>query len=464
MHGKTAGRLRRLRGQLDSTLFLSAPPSRNSLASWEKAAILLSFLALGVVLQLFRLGPSNAFHSVWAEDGPVFLQGAMTHGFLDSLTSTYAGYLVVVQRLIGEVGDLAPLRDAPAAISLTSAFVVALSGVVVWVASAGHIRNPYLRGTLVALTVLSPVASLEALASGTYVSWYMGFGVFWLLLWRPRTTWGAALGGLFILATGLSSPAIVFFLPLAALRAVAIRDRRDALLVGSFALAAAIQLPVTALSDETGPTPTWTVDILTTFLQRVVDGSVLGEALGGTAWEQFGWAFLIAISLATALYLLLAASRATSGRLLAAIAVATAIAMFVVSAYQRAVGTAMMWPAGLHHGLGGRYAIIPSLLLISAAFILLEGRRTRRRPYGLSPLALATVAVLGVALASSFDVRDSSARGTPAWDASLEASAAGCRAQSLTEAAVAISPPGWGMTISCERLESTYGAPAAPQP
>lgn len=454
--------MRRLRESLNRSLFRPAAPGGWNPSGWEAGCVLLAFLVLATALQLLRIGPHVAFDSVWAEDGPVFLQGAMTEGFLDSLTTTYAGYLVLLPRLVGEAGRLVPLQDAPVAISLASAVVVAVSGVVVWIASAGHIRNPYLRGLLVALTVLSPVAGLESLASGTYVSWYMGFGVFWLLLWRPRTTWGAALGGAFILATGLSSPAIFFFLPLAVLRAVAVRDRLDALLVGSFGLAAAIQLPIALLSDDAAPTPAWTADILTTFLQRVVDGTVLGQELGGYAWEQLGWAFLVAISLAAAVFLLLLGSRASSGRPLAAIAVGTATVMFVVSAYQRAVGTPMMWPPDLHHGLGGRYVMIPSLLLVSAALVLLEGRRAGRGGAGLSPAAIAVGAVLLVGLVTSFDVADTSARGNPPWDASLEASAASCREQGPPAASVAISPPGWTMAISCERLESAFGAAPAP--
>ena len=230
------GRLQALRAHLNRWLFPSPPESKSRLAWWEGLILIVALLALAIVLQLLRIGPSNSLHSLWAEDGQIFLQGALTRSFLPDLFETYAGYLVFVPRLIGETTNLVPLSDAPAAIAISSGIVVALSGLAVWFASAAQIRNPYLRGTLVALTILTPVAALESVASAAYVPWYMLFASFWLLLWRPPTTRGAVLAGLFLLATGLSSPGVWFFAPLAGLRAIAARDRRDLTILAGWAI------------------------------------------------------------------------------------------------------------------------------------------------------------------------------------------------------------------------------------
>jgi hypothetical protein len=310
---------------------------------------------------------------------------------------------------------------------------------------------------LAALTVLTPVASLEAIASPSYVSWYMAFASFWLLLWRPPTTRGAVPAALFILLAGLSSPTLFFFTPLAVLRALAVRDRRDVLIAGSFFLTLAIQLPITATTDENAVTAVWTGDIWTTYMQRVVDAAVLGENLGGDAWVSWGWPFLIAIVVATAAFLLLAAVRAGGGRLLAVIAVATSLGMFAISAYQRAVGTAMMWPDGISWGLGGRYAIVPSLLLVSAALVLID----RRSPSPRSLPAILASALLLLGLVTTFSVGDSALRGKPSWQDSLEAAAGSCRESGAPEAVVATAPPGYGIPISCERLESEIDADPA---
>jgi hypothetical protein len=284
--GTAVGRLREV---LDRSLFPQAPADALRFRGWEGVVVTLAFLALAATLQLLRAGPDESVKALFAEDGPVYLGGALTHNLFDSLTSPYAEYLVFIPRLIGEVGTIPPLRYAPETMNVSATLMVAASGLAVWVASGGLIRNTYLRVLLVALVLVPSASGLETVVSPTNVAWYTSFAVFWLLLWRPEADWSAVLGALLILATGLSSPTIFFFVPLAVLRAIAVRDRRDAVLVGAFALALAIQLPVTAFGSEHVTDPEWTANIFTTFLQRIPLGVALGLELGGEAWEEWGW-------------------------------------------------------------------------------------------------------------------------------------------------------------------------------
>jgi hypothetical protein len=442
--------IQRLRRHLDRVLFVQAAVKPSRLGSAELAILLAGLLALAVTLQLLRIGPGIALDSLWAEDGPVFLQGAIQHGFWTDLWTTYAGYLVFVPRLIGAVAHLFPLRDAAAAISIVSVLLVALSGLVVWVASAAHVRSPYLRGTLVALVVLAPTAALESIASGTYVCWYMLVAVFWLLLWRPRTTRGAGLGGGFILLTALSTPGTWFFLPLTALRALAIRDRRDGILVGAWALGSAIQIPAYLLQDEKQVDPLWSHDIFTAYLQRVLDGAALGERLGGNAWELLGWGLLIALVVLAAIGLYLGLRRAgPAARWLALLTVPISAVMFGVAVYQRGVGPQVVWLDGTHTGAGGRYAIVPALLLVGLALVLVEAT-CRRRPELFRWLAGATAALLIAGVTASFDVRDSAVRGTPAWGDSIDAGADQCRAEGASVVTIPTSPPGTRMVVTCD--------------
>src|SRR4029077_19981470 len=235
----------------------------------------------------------------------------------------------VVPRLIGEAGGAVPLDDAPTAMAIVSGIVVGVCGIVVWVAAGSTIRNPWLRGTLAILTVLAPTASLESIDSGTYVLWFMLFASFWLLMWRPRTTTGAVLGGVFILLTGLSTPEIWFFAPLALLRLIALRDRRDALLLGGWVLGSAAQVPAYAFSNEPQVEALWSHDIWTAYLQRVLDGAALGERLGGIGWDGLGWALLIFLIAFTVVGLALGLRRVEArARWLAGLGVLIGLAMF----------------------------------------------------------------------------------------------------------------------------------------
>lgn len=440
--------MQRLREELQRSLFPDSAPAHWRLSRLEGGLLIFAFLVLASALQLLRLDPAESLDSLWAEDGPVFLGGAMSIGTLDAITTPYAGYMVVIQRLIGEVGDLVPLWDAAAVMNIAATLVVGVTGVVVWVASASHIRNHYLRALLVVLIVLSPVAGVESVASGTYLAWFMTFGAFWLLFWRPAALWSACLGGAFILLTGLSIPALFFFTPIALLRALAVRDRRDIPILGGFGLALAIQLPVTMLSDKPEADSRWEPEMITVFLQRVIDGSVLGLELGSEAWKSWGWPFLIGITVLLALYLAVLAYRARSGRLFLLVAVATAVGMYIASIYERGITLTLLWPEGTVNFLGSRYAIVPCLLLISAALVLLDRLIGSSRAW--RSAAVATAAVLLVALATSFQTAE---RSGPPWHDALSAAAEECRRGHPKVGIVYVAPAGWGMSVPCDQLE-----------
>jgi hypothetical protein len=129
--------------------------------------------------------------------------------------------------------------------------------------------------------------------------------------------------------------------------------------------------------------------------------------------------------------------------------------MFVVSVYQRAVGSEMVWPANVWMEAAGRYAIVPALLLVTVAAVMIDRRSRRRegeaRPRWL-PWAMAALAVVVVAF--SFRVADPEVRGAPPWEASLDHSAEVCEAEpTATETGVSTSPPGWGLLLPCDELE-----------
>jgi len=448
-----------IRAGLQNSLFQDPPPPRGGVGRSRSVAIFAALFALAVLLQMLRVGWSASVHTLWAEDGAVYLSGALHSDLGGSLFDTYATYLVFVPRVIGEIADLLPLQDAPVAISVLSGGVVALSGFVVWQATAGLIESPALRAALAAATVLVPVGGLESAASAAYVPWYMLFASFWVLLWRPQSAWGAGCAGLFVLATGLSTPGLWFFVPLALLRTLAARDRRDTLILGGFWLGALVQVPVLAFNEEKAVTPLWTHDIWTDFLQRVLDGAALGLQLGGKAWVHFGWAFLIALIALALVALAYGVSRAgLAARLLALVAIPTSLVMFVVSVYQRAVGPQMAWPANIYFDAAGRYAIVPALLLVSVVLVTID-RRSRRHESEASPawLAYGVAAAMLVVIATSFDVHDSDIRGGTTWRTALRHGAEACAAEDATETGVETSPPGWSLNIPCDRL-----APFAP--
>jgi hypothetical protein len=449
----SAGNLGRLSAGLGGTLFPDSPEPGHRLGRAESGIVVASVLAMLVFLQLLRLGLSDSLESFWAEDATVFFGGAQVEGFWESLVSPYTNYLVVLPRLIGETATWVPLEVAPSAVAILATTAGAVSALAVWHASAGHIHDPYLRAALAAATALAPVAGLETINSGSYASWYMMVAVFWLLLWRPRTGWGAGLAAVFILVTALSNATVWFLIPLAALRTVAIRDTRDVAIIASFWIGAVVQVPV-ALTHEQMADPTWSADIWTAYLQRILGGALLGLDIGGSAWSEIGWPYLWALLAAALVGLSLGLRRAGTGpRALAALSVLTSVAMFAAICYQRDVGTTIVWEAGDYSGAVSRYAIVPALLLLGAALALLDSHlRDRRGRRGSGAAVAAAVAIVVVAIATSFDQAESEVRGTPPWSAALEEAAVACAAEDADSVPAATSPPGFGVFVPCDKI------------
>jgi hypothetical protein len=444
-----------LRRRLDESLFQNSPPPDPAAQGAPRWLLIGGLFVIAVIAQMLRIGWSISLHSLWAEDGPIYFSGAVHSSVGGSLFDTYATYLVFVPRLVGEIGGLVPLQDAPAAISIASGIFVAFSGWIVWEATAGLIESPWLRGALVVLTVLSPVGGLESTDSGAYVPWYMLFATFWILLWRPRSSLGAAGGGIFALLTGLSSPGVWFFIPVALLRTLAFRDRRDGLVLAGYWAGALVQVPVLAFNKEEAVTPMWTHDIWTSYLQRVVDGAFLGLKIGGKAWEHAGWGALLVILAVLIVALVYGVSRTNlTARLLALLAIPISVLMFTVSVYQRAVGSEMTWPAHVWTEAAGRYAIVPALLLFSVAAVMVDRHNRRREGEGRPRwLAWGLAALAVVVVAFSFHVEDPAIRGAPPWQASLDHSAEVCESEPPeAETGVATSPPGWGLSVPCDQL------------
>lgn len=446
-------RLGAARTSLRNSLFAPGEIEDWRLSRVEASIVLVSLLALAIVLALLRIGWTSALETIWAEDGPIYLQGALTLDFWHAVFEPYAGYLVVGPRMIAELASLFPLQYAAAALSITSSAVAALSALAVWHGATGLVRNPYLRGALALTLLLAPTAGLESLDSAAYVPWYMLVGTFWLLFFRARTTWGAGLAGFFALLTGLSTPGVWFFLPVAALRALTARDRRDALLLSGYAIGAAVQVPV-ILSQEQGEA-LWTAKIWTALVQRVVDGAIFGQELGGALWASLGWPFLIALVVLLLLGLATGLRQAPAGtRWFVAVAVPTSVAMFVISAYQRTVGPDLIWQAGNWGGVASRYVLVPALLLLSAVIVTIDAAIRRRSASRWSSWAVgATVATMLLAIATSFDMSEQG-RAAPLWKDALRQAAATCVSEGEETADIPTSPEPFGVQVPCEQVAS----------
>jgi hypothetical protein len=125
-------------------------------------------------------------------------------------------------------------------------------------------------------------------------------------------------------------------------------------------------------------------------------------------------------------------------------AMALSVPLFAVPVFLR--GTfGMRLADGSYNAAGARYAVVPALLLVSAAAVLCGQDRWRWMP-----LAFAGW-VLVVGLSSLGPAEHWRPRG-PSWADGLREAQAACRETAQSQGAIPIAPEGWYAPLPCTRI------------
>jgi hypothetical protein len=441
----------RLRDFLDRVLFPDAPfPPR---ITARRALVCAGIAVLCIAIQLIRMWSSVPLDSIWAEDGGTWLADATTRGLFDALTTTWNGYLQTSSRLVAEPVSHLPIAWFAAVMAICGAAIVTGCAFLVWRASAGHIESPYLRAALAAMVVLLPVVGVESLDNVTNSIWFLLFASFWVLLWRPRTFARAAAAAAFIFVAALSNAAIVVFAPLWLLRLIAIRDRRDTIIVTGFAVGTAVQLafswnaPAIGEAGRTGFnfitfSPHWDWSLVPAYAQRIVGGAVGGQRINGFLWVHLGTAQEVVMGAALLLFAGFSLFGAPRTRVVVPITIAASLGLFLASGYQRwhPIGLLFTWPHGSSNTLSAHYMVTPTLLLLSALFVQLDARPRLVSAGAWNKLLVGTVLVLFVAALASFEVGETNVRGSPTWSEALNAGRATCAHANVADVVLPVAP------------------------
>jgi hypothetical protein len=394
-----------------------------------------------VAVVLLRLG-GDPLSFVWAEDGGIFLEGALNDSVAGAITTNYNGYLHLVPRLLAEVVAALPLAWASEALALAGSAVTVLCAFIVWHASARHLPDPLLRGLLAAMVILLPVVGFESLANVTNLQWMMLFASFWLLLWKPRSLRGALAAGAFVALTLASAPLALLLAPLAVLRVVGTRTRADLAIAAGFAAGAAVQLVAILVDDSAQADSRWDGDLLPAYLLRVVGGLGLGRDAEVAVWEVAPTPLLVLAGLAFATLLAAAALRDIPARPLSLLALGLSVVYFLVPGYVRDAALPLMWTEDYTGTYGARYTILPALFLLTAVLLQLQER---------SRLRIAVLAVILAAALTTFYVGDAG-RSTVRWSDTLEAAREACEPGTALAGEIPVSWPDWRIDIPCSRL------------
>lgn len=456
----------RARRWLDGNLFPESPPPP---ALTRRRVLVIAAIALAsMAILLARMWSSVPLDSIWAEDGSTWLNDAINRDFLDALSTPYNGYIQTIGRLVAEPVSYLPVEWFAASMAIAGAAIVTGCAFIVWRASAAHVENPYLRATLATLIVLLPVVGWETLDNVTNAIWFMLFASFWVLLWRPDTVARAGASGGFLFLTAISTAGVIFLLPLWLLRLIAARDRRDVIMVVSFAVGVVVMLGLSwsdrNLTSEDGTlqatlAPHWDWNLMAAYVQRVVGGAVTGQSITGHLWEELGAAFLIV--LAGALLLLvgsLLARGSGRSRVIVILAVAISLSLFLVAGYERWYSGAfeLFWPHETSNAKTARYVVVPTLLLLSVIILRLDQRPRSASGRSWRIVQAGAVLSLFVISLSSFGVGNADLRGNRTWSGQLDASRVKCTQPGASSVEVPVEPPifnAFHVTVPCARLD-----------
>jgi hypothetical protein len=411
-------------------------------------------LAGAAFLHLARQRGVPPWNSLWAEDGSVFLSGAL-RDFPGTFLAENGGYIHVVPRVIAGIAAALPVEVAAAVMAAGASVIVALISGFVYFASAEVLRSRAARLALAVSVLFLPVPGSDLLANATNLHFYLLFACFWALFWQGESS--AALGSrsAVALAASLSDPLSALLLPLAVVAPLARRSVRALAVSGVFVAGLAVQLLITWGGERPGRN--WGFrpsDLLDIFSLRVTGGLLVGDRFLDNAWLAYGRTFshgALLLIAAVIAFLLWRSERATVAFVL--ISLGYGCLFFCVQLVGR--GTGGMDPdLGVFQLNGARYVLLPFLFTATAILALVDRAPRVRESAKWKWGRRAALLWLAALLAANYSVVSDRSPG-PRWDRELTKARASCSAANkrIGRVLVAPSPPRvWFATVPCGRL------------
>jgi hypothetical protein len=408
--------------------------------------VLLVLVAAATAVQMARRSEPAATEALFAEDGKIFLADALSETTPSPLLDSYAGYIHVAPRLIGDVASVLPLEWAPTVMALLTTLAVAVLAVFVYATSSAWIASPAVRAMLAAAFVLLPAAAFEIVASPANLHWYIDFAAFWAVAYPATSRRAVAACAAVALLAALSDPLAAALLPVAIAAALWARGSRIAL----GALAAGLAVQLVARSGEVDPGADSNVlDLPVLFAERVATSLTIGDRWvpnvgGATSW------ILLALVVGGCVWASWIAD--TRGRVVVAASVTLALVTFCVPVQLR--GT-----EPLETGLSGsRYVFLPVMFLLTALAVGLDRYLAGAR--GGRTVVLVVATWLSTVLLVNYTVAHAS-RGGPRWRPELDRARVTCEQLPPNvppEVDVHITPDPkyglWHARIGCDRIPS----------
>ena len=410
------------------------------------AAVLVGVVAGAIsLLRLWWGNPESLTQVVWAEDGvfPLCIEKA---GFLTCLVDPFAGYLLVLPRLLAGVVALVPVEQWALATNLLAALIAGVVGALAfavvrrfglgWVASV----------VIGLLPVVVPVVGFEAinaLGSSYMLLLYLSTLVLAFPLRSHVVSWPMTIAvAILLLLTTLTIPTAGVFLALIVVQVVrrAVPWRAGAVWAGVILLGLVAQV-LTALGAEKPRAINASGDSFREWVDSVPETILtFWPGLRLESYDFFG-VFPVSplpitgaiVALAILIGGLVLVVRGGDGMVAIGLLLLTGV---VVGAVPTIIG-----------GSNNRYFVVPLLLWAAAAMVALDPLARRSRPWMVAIVVVIVGAVWWSALPASW-FRTMPA---PPWQDEVLRVENACMADPALQERIIFSPywpPGWGDALS----------------
>ncbi len=446
-----------------AALFL--PPERR----WCGALGYLLVLVVTSSVAFLRIGSLAWRGRVWAEDGNLFLQQALTHGSLRSFATPYAGYVHAVPRTLVGLVHLFPLSWAGVLLCVAAALVQG------WVATIGFIViSAHSRGRVIpcigAIALAAAPLGIETIDNVANLQWYLWFGASIALLVDSKG-WLVPVVAVTVAAAVASSPFGFTVIVIAGLRMLVKPDRRSMTYLLVCVAAAVFQIYGMISAPPRQTDPAWRSTIPGGYLHRV-----LGDAVFGIAHYRTPDGTSPVPGIATIALLVLAGAvlwyRARTRSL---VVPAMLLLLSIVTFLPPPI---LNWQPLDIWANASRYYVAPALFLLTGLALLADSLITptvrstasgsqddaetapevRRRPTGVAISSLLAVAILvcvGYGVGSTW-IHTARHRDVPPmqrWSTIVDQQAKSCESKpAAAPVQLPISPAGWTLQLNCAQL------------
>jgi len=163
---------------------------------------------------LLYLKIPTAFTKIYAEDGAISLQDSLEKTFPYDFLSSYAGYFDIIARSAGRVAASFPLEIAAQVFFFFNTLMLSWIAITVYRASNDFIFNKITRSILALSLILLPIASFESIANSTNLHFFFMSACLPIFLRKSAERHETYFFSLFIFVATLSTPLMIFYLPL----------------------------------------------------------------------------------------------------------------------------------------------------------------------------------------------------------------------------------------------------------